>query len=187
MKKFFTIVSFLPLLTFSQLVTTNPDTVCYQSAAASIYQVISVGAGNYNWTVPACATITSGQGTNSIQVNWSNCPAGLINNGVSVVYTSPAGCVSPPVNLNILIYNVVPTITAIGPFCSTDPCVPLSGTPAGGLWAGPGVINGQFCPQTAGAGTHVITYAYSNGGCTFSTSINVVVNPLPTLTPISHN
>lgn len=187
MKKFISILFFFPMSAFSQLVATNPDTVCYQSGSASIYQVASVGAGNYNWTVPPCASIISGQGTNSIQVNWSNCPPGLINNGVSVVYTSLAGCSSPPVNLNVLIYNVIPIISSIGPFCSTDPCVPLTGNPAGGLWAGPGVVNGQFCPATAGPGTHVITYAWSNGGCTFSTTINVVVNPLPTLTPISHN
>lgn len=172
---------------FSQLTTTNPDTVCYQSGTLSQYTVTSVGNGNYNWTLPACATIASGQGTNSIMVNWSNCPPGLTTNAVSVVYTSPQGCSSPPVNLNVLIYNVVPTITAIGPFCSTDPCVPLTGTPAGGVWAGIGVVNGQFCPGTAGAGTSTISYLYTQSGCSFSTSVNVVVNPQPTLTPISHN
>jgi len=172
---------------FSQLTTTNPDTVCYQSGTLSQYTVTSVGNGNYNWTLPACATITSGQGTNSIMVNWSNCPPGLTTNAVSVVYTSPQGCSSPAVNLNVLIYNVVPTITAIGPFCSTDPCVPLTGTPAGGVWAGAGVVNGQFCPGTAGAGTSTVSYLYTQSGCSFSTSVNVVVNPQPVLTPISHN
>ena len=188
MKKLFVLFfMFLTSTLFGQLTTNNPDTVCFQTGTLSQYTVTSVGNGNYNWTVPACATIQSGQGSNTIFVNWSNCPAGLINNGVSVTYTSPQGCSSPAVNLNVLIYDVVPTITQIGPFCSTDPCVPLVGTPAGGVWAGPGVVNGQFCPQTAGAGTHTITYLYTNGGCSFSTTINVVVNPLPTLTPISHN
>ena len=188
MKKLFVLFfMFLTTTLFGQLTTNNPDTVCYQSGTLSQYTVTSVGNGNYNWTVPACATIQSGQGSNTIFVNWSNCPAGLINNGVSVTYTSPQGCSSPAVNLNVLIYNVVPTITQIGPFCSTDPCVPLVGTPAGGVWAGPGVVNGQFCPQNAGAGTHTISYLYTIGSCSFSTTINVLVNPLPTLTPISHN
>ncbi len=48
----------------AQLTTTNPDTVCYQTTALSTYQVPSVGAGTYTWTVPACATLVSGQGTN---------------------------------------------------------------------------------------------------------------------------
>ena len=136
MKKLFVLFfMFLTTTLFGQLTTNNPDTVCFQSGTLSQYTVTSVGNGNYNWTIPACATIQSGQGTNTIFVNWSNCPAGLINNGVSVTYTSPQGCSSPAVNLNVLIYNVVPTITQIGPFCSTDPCVPLVGTPAGGVWS----------------------------------------------------
>ena len=58
-------------VSWSQLTTTNPDTVCYQTTALSTYTVPSVGTGTYTWTVPACATLVSGQGTNSIQVNWS--------------------------------------------------------------------------------------------------------------------
>ena len=163
MKKLF-LLFFILLNTavFGQLVTTNPDTVCYQSQSLSQYQVTSIGAGTYTWTVPACATITSGQGTNSIQVNWSNCPPGLINNAVSVIYTSQAGCPSPAVNLNVLIYQVVPSITPIGPFCVTDPCVALSGLPAGGVWSGNGVILNEFCPINSGQFN--LTYTYSNAG-----------------------
>ena len=188
MKKLFLLLFVLVnTAVFSQLVTTNPDTVCYQSQSLSQYQVASIGAGTYTWTVPACATITSGQGTNSIQVNWSNCNPGLINNAVSVVYTSQAGCPSPAVNLNVLIYQVVPTIIPIGPFCVTDPCVALSGLPVGGAWSGNGVVNGQFCPQTAGSGASTITYTYTNGGCTFTATSNTGVSPQPILTPIQHN
>lgn len=177
----------LTTVTFGQLVTTNPDTVCYQSQSLSQYQVASVGAGTYTWTVPACAQITSGQGSNQIQVNWSNCPPGLITNGVSVIFTSAQGCPSLPVNLNVLIYQVVPNIVPVGPFCVTDPCVPLSATPAGGTWTGNGVVNGQFCPQTAGPGGATITYTYTNSGCTFTATSNTGVAPQPTLTPIQHN
>ena len=184
---FLTFFLFLTSLVFGQLTTTNPDTVCYQTGVLSQYTVTSVGNGNYNWTVPACATIQSGQGTNSIMVNWSNCPAGLMTNAVSVTYTSPQGCSSAPINLNVFIYNVVPQITQIGPFCSTSPCVALVATPVGGTWAGPGVVNGQFCPGTAGAGTSTVSYLYTQSGCSFSGSINVTVNPQPVLTPISHN
>ena len=184
---FLTFFLFLTSLVFGQLTTTNPDTVCYQTGTLSQYTVTSVGNGNYNWTVPACATIQSGQGTNSIMVNWSNCPSGLMTNAVSVTYTSPQGCSSAPINLNVFIYNVVPQITQIGPFCSTSPCVALVATPVGGVWAGPGVVNGQFCPGTAGAGTSNVSYLYTQSGCSFSGSINVTVNPQPVLTPISHN
>jgi len=170
--------------TFSQLTTTNPDTVCYQSTTPSTYQVPSIGTGTYTWTIPSCAILISGQGTNSIQVNWSACPAGLINNAISVSYASPSGCSATPVTLSVLIYQITPTITPVGPFCAGDPCVTLTATPAGGAFSGTGVTGNQFCPGTSNS---VITYTYTQGGCTFTTVTGAQVNPTPTLSPIQHN
>jgi hypothetical protein len=176
-------------IAFSQLTTVNPDTVCYQSASPSTYTVPSVGAGTYTWTVAAPGVITSGQGTNSINVNWSAAGPGLIPNGISVTYSSPspANCPAAPVTLNVLIYQVVPTITAIGPFCANAACVTLTGTPAGGTFSGTGVVGNQFCPSSATVGANNITYTVSSGGCTFSTTSTVTVNPIPVLSPIQHN
>ena len=171
-------------IAWSQLTTTNPDTVCYQTTALSTYTVPSVGTGTYTWTVPACATLVSGQGTNSIQVNWSACPAGLITNAITVSYTSPSGCPATPVTLNVLIYQVVPVITPVGPFCAGDPCVTLAATPAGGVWSGTGVTGNQFCP---GASNSLITYTYTQSGCSFSASTGAQINPTPVLSPIQHN
>jgi len=171
-------------IAFSQLTTTNPDTVCYQTTTLSTYQVPSVGTGTYTWTIPACAALISGQGTNSIQVNWSACPPGLINNAISVAYTSTSGCSATPVTLNVLIYQVIPVITPVGPFCASDPCVTLAATPAGGTWSGTGVTGNQFCPGTTNS---LITYTYTNGGCTFTSNTGAVINPVPVLSPIQHN
>jgi len=177
----------IPVLGFSQLTTTNPDTVCYQTSG-SIYQVPSLGAGyTYTWTVAAPGVITSGQGTNQIGVNWSAASPGLITNGISVVASGPGNCPSNTVTLNVFIYNVIPTITAIGPFCQGAACVNLTATPAGGTFSGPGVSNGQFCPTVAGPGTHTITYTYTANGCTFTTTTTVTVNSTPVLSPIQHN
>jgi hypothetical protein len=187
MKKLFLLLLMIPTLGFGQLTTTNPDTVCYQTAG-SIYQVTSLGAGyTYNWTVVAPGVITSGQGTNQLEVNWSTASPGLINNGVSVTAVGNGNCNSNTVTLNVFILNVIPTITAIGPFCSSDPCVNLVGSPSGGTFTGTGVVNGQFCPTTAGAGSHVVTYTYTQNGCTFTATTTVIVNLVPVLTPISHN
>jgi len=179
-------------ISFSQLSTTNPDTVCYQSTALSTYTVPSVGSGTYTWTVTAPGIVTAGQGTNSISVNWSSASPGLITNGVSVVYSSPApaNCPALPVNLNVLIYQAIPTITALGPFCESDPCVTLVGTPAGGTWSGLGVSGNQFCPDNVTNGTNAtstVTYTVGSAGCTFSTSVVVPVFGTPTLSPIQHN
>jgi len=177
-------------ISLSQLSTTNPDTVCYQSTTLSTYTVPSVGTGTYTWAVASPGVITTGQGTNSISVNWSTASPGLITNGISVTFTSTAGCPATPVNLNVLIYQIIPTITAIGPFCESDPCVTLVGTPTGGTWSGLGVSGNQFCPDNVANGTNAtstVTYTVGSAGCTFSTSVVVPVFGTPTLQPIQHN
>jgi len=186
------LMTMISTISLSQLTTTNPDTVCYQSTALSTYTIPSVGSGTYTWTVTAPGVITTGQGTNSISVNWSAAAPGLIPNGVSVTYSSPppANCPATPVNLNVLIYQVIPTITALGPFCESDPCVNLVGTPAGGTWSGIGVVGNQFCPDNVTNGTNAtstVTYTVGSAGCTFTTSVVVPVYGTPTLSPIHHN
>ena len=186
------LMTMISTISLSQLTTTNPDTVCYQSTALSTYTIPSVGSGTYTWTVTAPGVITTGQGTNSISVNWSAAAPGLIPNGVSVTYSSPppANCPATPVNLNVLIYQVIPTITALGPFCESDPCVNLVGTPVGGTWSGIGVVGNQFCPDNVTNGTNAtstVTYTVGSAGCTFTTSVVVPVYGTPTLSPIQHN
>jgi hypothetical protein len=183
-KLIFTLLLIIPSIVYSQLTTINPDTVCYQTTALSTYTIPSVGAGTYTWTIPACATLISGQGTNSIQVNWSTCPPGLINNAITVSYTSTAGCPALPVTLNVLIYQVIPVITPVGPFCANDPCITLVANPTGGVWSGTGVSGNQFCP---GITNTLITYTYTQSGCTFSANTGAVINPVPVLSPIQHN
>jgi hypothetical protein len=43
--------------------------------------------------------------------------------------------------------------------------VKLTGTPAGGLFSGNGVVYDIFYPRMAGLGSHIITYTYDNGSC----------------------
>lgn len=60
------------------------------------YSVVSTAGSTYNWTVPGSATITSGQGTSSIQVSFNG------NDGtVSVQETTSAGCIGPIVTINV--------------------------------------------------------------------------------------
>jgi len=180
------LILLIPTVGFSQLTTTNPDTVCYQTPG-SIYQVPNTVGYTYNWVVTPPGVITAGQGSNQIDVDWSTAAPGTIVNGVSVTATDANGCTSAPVLLDIFIYQIIPTITAIGPFCEGTPCVNLTGTPAGGTFSGTGVVGNQFCSVNAGPGTHTITYSVTSNGCTFSTTTTVTVNPTPVLTPIQHN
>lgn len=191
MKKFlFILMTIIPTLLLSQTSITNPDTVCYQSSALSTYTVSSIGSGTYTWVVSSPGVITAGQGTNTISVNWSSASPGLITNGVSVSYVSSSGCPATAVNLNVLIYQVTPTISTTGPFCESDPCVTLVGTPSGGTWSGVGISGNQFCPDNVTNGTNAvanITYSVTSGGCVFTATGTIPVYGTPTLSPIQHN
>lgn len=163
----------------------TPDTVCYRSTNAT-YQVINNPGNTYTWTVASPGVITGGQGTNVITVNWGSANPGLITNAVTVFPTSAEGCVGPTVLLDVFVLNIVPTVTPIV-LCDGSGCVPLIGSPSGGIWSGPGVSGNQFCTNLVTPGQSTITYTYNLAGCTFVGTGTATVNPIPTITPIQHD
>jgi hypothetical protein len=180
------VFSLLLIFLFVNTAKSQVDTVCYNSLSSSTYQVANVPGDTYTWSVSSPGIITNGQGTNAITVNWGTATPGLITNAVSVFATNSFGCVSPPVDIDVFVLNIIPTIAPIN-LCVNAPCVTLLGTPTGGIWSGVGVSGNQFCPFNAGVGSTQITYTYSIGGCSFSTVTTAVVNPLPSISPIQHN
>lgn len=119
---------------------------------------------NTNETSPTI-TVTS-SGTYSVNVtNSNNCSN---SDEIVVTFSSP------------------PTVThsPITPVCfNATPFELNGGSPSGGVYTGPGA-NGTttFNPNSAGVGTHTLTYTYTNvSGCTNSTSIEIKVNPLPSV------
>lgn len=66
------------------------------SGAIETYSVSNTPGSSYQWTVPANASIISGQGTNQISVNFTG-PGGV----VSVTETTVSGCVGSPVNVTV--------------------------------------------------------------------------------------
>lgn len=82
--------------------------------------------------------------------------------------------------------NPLPTVAIAGAastYCVTESApVQLFGLPAGGTFSGPGVNGSAFVPSTAGAGTHILTYSYTDGNSCTNTDIDtVLVNPQPTV------
>ena len=163
----------------------NPDTVCYQTAG-SIYQIDPILGVTFQWTVASPGILVSGQGTNIIQVNWSNAAPGLIANGITVTAIGQS-CPVTPVDLDVFIYQPIVTITAIGPFCTGDPCVSLTASILNGQFTGIGVLNGQFCPNISGNGTFQVNYTVNSFGCPATAVVNVTVNDSVNLGPIEHN
>jgi hypothetical protein len=76
------------------------------------------------------------------------------------------------------------TLAPLAAVCVDAASFALSGgLPAGGSYSGSGVATGSFDPSVAGAGTHAITYTYTDAnGCSNSAVQNIVVNDLPVVT-----
>ena len=159
------------------------DTVCLGETAAT-YSVPAQPGYTYAWT--SSGTITSGQGTNTITVDWSALNAGLVSGAVQVVAANQFGCLSTPVVRDVYILNIVPVIDAIGPFCVYDADATLSATPQGGVFAGLGV-SGNIMDPTAAVGTNTISYTYTQSNCAFTSYSTVTVYPQPEITSITPN
>ncbi|HRY98607.1 MAG TPA: T9SS type A sorting domain-containing protein, partial [Bacteroidales bacterium] len=142
------------------------DTVCIDapafalsgaSPAGGTYSGPSVSAGQFR---PAIAGI----GTHTITYTYND------GNNCSNTCTFTIRVAPKPV-------VVCPTSFAV---CFDDQPFALSGaTPAGGVYAGPGVSGGIFNPALAGGGVHTITYTYfDNNQCENSCSFTIGVGPV---------
>jgi hypothetical protein len=61
--------------------------------------------------------------------------------------------------------------------------VSLTALPAGGTWNGSGVSGTTFQPAIAGAGSHILSYSYTDGnGCKSTATTTIIVNALPAIT-----
>ncbi len=98
-------------------------------------------------------------------------------------YTDGNGC-SNSCTTSITV-NPLPVVTCpanITGICSSDVAFALTGgNPSGGIYSGPGVSGGNFDPAVAGAGTHTITYSYTDGnGCSNSCQFTIAVTAATT-------
>lgn len=164
--------------------TTGPingvDTICYLSSY-EMYDVPAMPGYNYLWS--SVAPITSGQGTNIITTDFSAFPAGFIPGGIQVI-PEANGCVGPPVSIDLVVLNIIPTLDPAGPFCEYDEFITLQAQPLGGVFSGVGVIDPNFYPAQA-IGVNTIIYTYTQSGCVFDTTTDITVYPQPILDSIT--
>jgi len=82
-------------------------------------------------------------------------------------------CVSPAVAVTATV-NAAPALSILVPnatICKENGVVTLTGTPAGGIFSGPGMSGTSFDPSV-GTGTYAVNYSYTdNNGCSNSTSV----------------
>ncbi len=157
---------------------TGPSVVCAGDRNVS-YKVNPIAnATNYVWTLPPGGSIVSGANTNDVLVDFSNVATG----GTVKVYGTNAACTGASSSKTVTV-NALTPVSFSGftqpKYYTTSTPVVLTGSPAGGIFSGPGITGNTFYPAVAGiGGPHTITYAYTNAaGCTNSASQGTCVVP----------
>jgi len=172
----------------SAITGTNP--IC-ASATGIVYSVTNTPGSTYNWSVPAGATIASGQGTNSITVNF-----GAGGGTVTCTETSTCGT-GTPVTFNVTIAPAPSTsaITGPSPVCAGATGIVYSVTNTPGSTYNWSVPAGASI--TSGQGTNSITVTFGASGGTITctetntcgsgapVTFNVTTNPAPVTSAIT--
>ncbi len=171
---------------------TGPANLC-AGATGSAYSVPNTPGSTYAWTVSG-GSLSGGQGTSSITVNWPTAGAGTVN----VTQTNAGGCPGPPASINVTV-NSLPVTSAInGP---AGACVGVSGVvynvsaTAGSTYnwtiSGGAINSGQSTNtvsvtwNTAGSGTLTVVETGANGCPGAPQMINVTVSPIPVTSAIT--
>ncbi|MDB4655291.1 PKD domain-containing protein [Flavobacteriales bacterium] len=155
----------------------GPSPVC-QGSGGHVYSVLNTSGSTYNWIVPAGATITSGQGSNSITVDFDTTGGQL-----TVVESLQCGD-GPTVTFNVVLdpaQNLV--ITDPAAICSpntvdlTVAAITVGSTGGGNLtyWTNAGATSPLGNPNAvATSGTYYIQSG--SGNCSDVEPVNVIVN-----------
>lgn len=116
--------------------------------------------------------------------SFSPTTAGVGTHQITYTYTDQNGCSGSQTQLVII--NAIPVVSFSGlntQYCINAGVVQLTGSPSGGTFLGDGINGNTFSPSLAGAGTHQITYSYSDQNtCFASQTQSVTVNYLPVVT-----
>lgn len=92
----------------------------------------------------------------------------LTEQEVNILYTEQV-CSTP---ITVSITNLNST------YAADDSPIVLTGTPAGGIFYGTGIMGNTFYPNSAGVGTHTIVYAYQDSlGCSGAICESVTITP----------
>ena len=160
-----------------------------EGAQNLVYSVDPVGnADSVGWTIPTGFQVTTGAGTNSIEVDLQ--PSA--SSGWVTARGYNASGSGYPDSLYVTV-NDIPDITVNNldsVYCSDQGSFTITSTPSGGIystpWSDPGIFadNGDgtadFNPsQLAGGTSHTIGYSATVNGCKADTTMEVRINAIP--------
>ncbi|MFM7023438.1 MAG: lectin-like domain-containing protein [Flavobacteriales bacterium] len=160
-------VNTLPVVTFSLA----DDQMCINEAAQAINDGNPVG-GTF-----------SGSGVSGSNFDPSSLAAG--SHTITYTYNDGNNCTntaSDNMNVNalpVVTFNLIDDQTCIGG--ATQAIADVN--PAGGIFSGAGVSGSNFYPSLTTAGSHILTYSYTDGnGCSNTATDVMTVNDLPLVT-----
>ncbi len=133
-----------------------------------------------NWTQVSCGLYhLIGLRTGGTMWSWGWHMNGRLGDGSVANKLTATQVTSLPVSVTVTVIPL-PAVSFSGlasTYCLIAPAVTLTGSPAGGTFSGPGISGNTFNPGTAGAGTHNITYSFTNVlGCTNTSTQPVTVS-----------
>ena len=158
--------------TATATITVNP----LPTLNAGTYPAVCISATPVTLAGTPVGGVFSGPGVTGNTFN----PATAGSGNHTITYGAVNGCRNA-VTTSITVHPL-PVVNAgtYAAVCIDASALTLTGSPAGGTFGGPGVTGTTFSPATAGAGTHSITYSYTDGnGCSNTATASIVVNPLP--------
>ena len=154
----------------------------------------SASAGSYAYPVTdanGCSTSTTGTITEPAAITGIQSPSICVGENYQVgtstyttfgtytdILTAFNGCDST-VTTNLTV-NSLPSLSVAAAdtnVCVSSSAVSLIALPLGGTWTGAGIVGSTFSPSVAGAGTHIITYTYTDiNACANTAQITMVVD-----------
>jgi len=144
--------------------TANPTSLC-QAGTVQFTDNSTGNINSWNWQFPG-----GNPGTSSLQnpVVYYDTP-GTYNVSLTISGSTSSQTINKPGFITVWNLPEV-TFSNVPDICINYPPYTLTeGSPAGGVYSGPGVSNGMFYPDVAGPGLHQITYNYTDlNGCTNS-------------------
>ncbi len=131
------------------------------------------GAANYDFRINGVSTQNGA--SRILNRNANNFTTG---NSVDVIITVAGSCPSTSNSIGMtknvasstadFVVTTPPpnTPNTISTFSNQEPPVNLTGSPAGGVFSGPGMVGNDFYPSGVPLGQHTITYTVTTTGCT---------------------
>ena len=171
-----------------------PSTSTIQISVSSVTQPTATPAGPYcdNYSAQTMTVTPLGGTWSAITTGAGINAGGIFNPSTSVIgnnallYTLTNGpCVkTETITVNVVRFIPATLSTVLGPYCVYEPTVALQpiAVNTGGTWSGNGVTSGIFNPNTAGIGSHVVTYSTNpapTGLCPDVATTTIIVNPKP--------